>query len=110
MAARANLRIEQGATFSADITVKDTNGDALNLTNYTAISKIAKGYTSTQTRRFLTTSIATPSNGIVTISLTADETETLEEGRYVYDVQITDASSTVTRVVEGIITISPGVS
>ena len=36
MAAIANLKLDQGATFSTDVTVKDNNGEAFDLTGYTA--------------------------------------------------------------------------
>jgi len=113
MAAIANLRIDQGASFSSDVTVTDTNGDAFNLTGYTASAKMAKGYASTRTRTSITTSIASdPTTGVVTLSLTADQTNALDApARYVYDVEITRTSdSTITRVIEGIITISPSVT
>ena len=113
MAATANLRIEQGATFSSDVTVKDTNGNAFDLTGYTAASKMALGYASTRTRTTISTSIASDATtGIITLSLTADQTNNLDApARYVYDVEITKTSdSTVTRVIEGIITISPNVT
>ncbi len=32
MAARANLQIDRGATFSSDVTVTDTDGTAFDLT------------------------------------------------------------------------------
>jgi hypothetical protein len=113
MAATANLRIEQGATFNSDVTVKDTNGSAFNLTDYTAAAKMALGYASTRTRTTISTAIASdPTTGIITISLTADQTSALEApARYVYDIEITKSSdSTVTRVIEGIITVSPNVT
>jgi hypothetical protein len=113
MAAIANLRIDQGATFSSDVTVTDTDGTAFNLTGYTASAKMAKGYASTRTRTALTTAIATDrSTGVITLSLTADQTNTLDApARYVYDVEITQTSdSTITRVIEGIITVSPSVT
>ena len=44
MAAIANLTLDQGATFNSDVTVKDANGNAFNLTGYTASAKMAKGY------------------------------------------------------------------
>ena len=37
------------------------------------------------------------------------QTGTLEEGRYVYDVEVT-SGATVTRVIEGLVTISPQVT
>jgi len=112
MAAIANLIIDQGATFSTDITVKDVNGDAFNLTGYTAGAAMAKGYQATQTRQIITATVnADPTTGIVTLSLTADQTLQLDApARYVYDVEITNtADSTITRVIEGIITVTPNV-
>jgi len=112
MAATANLTIDQGATFSSDITVKDNSGNLLDLTGYTAQAKMALGYASTRTRVNMTTAFASDrTTGVLTISLTADQTNTLEApARYVYDVEIVASDSTVTRVIEGIITVNPSVS
>jgi hypothetical protein len=113
MAATANLRIDQGATFSSDVTVSATDGEAFDLTGYTASAKMARGYTSTRTRTTITTTIADdPATGVITLSLTPDQTNQLDApARYVYDVEITQTSdSTVTRVIEGIITVSPSVT
>ena len=113
MAAVANLIIDQGATFTSDITVKDNNGNAFNLTGYTAEAKMAKGYASTRTRTTITTTISgDPTTGIVALSLTPVQTAALDAPeRYVYDVEITQTSSgAVTRVIEGIITVRPNVT
>ena len=113
MAATANLRIDQGATFTSDVNVADSNGDAFDLTGYTASAKMAKGYASTRTRTSITTTInSDPTTGIITLTLTADQTNALDApARYVYDVEITQTSdSTITRVIEGIITVSPSVT
>jgi len=93
MAAIANLTIDQGATFSSDVTVKDAQDNAFNLTGYTASAKLAKGFASTRTRTNMTTSIATDATtGVVTLSLTATETAALDAERYVYDLEITSGS------------------
>ena len=112
MAATANLTIDQGATFSSDITVKDNAGNPLDLTDYTASAKMALGYSSTRTRVTMTTAFASDrTTGILTISLTADQTNTLSApARYLYDVEITASDSTVTRVIEGIITVNPSIT
>jgi len=113
MAARANLQIDRGATFSSDVTVSDTDGTAFDLTGYTAAAKMAKGYASTQTRVIITAAVNNdPTTGVITLSLTADQTKALDApARYVYDVEITKTSdSTVTRVIEGLITVSPDVT
>ena len=112
MAAIANLTIDQGATFSSDVTVKDANGNPFDLTGYTASAKMAKGYASTKTRKAITCIVnGDPTTGIVTISMTADETSVCDEGWYVYDLEILQtSSSTITRVIEGIITVRPQVT
>jgi len=105
-----NLQIDQGSTFSKQITVYQTDGTTLqNLTGYTVASQVRKNYTSTN----YTTINATnndPTNGVIVMSLTAAQTAALKAGRYVYDLQITAADGTVSRTIEGIITIKPEVT
>ena len=112
MAAIANLRIDQGATFSSDVTVSDTDGNVFDLTGYTARAKMATGYTSTRTRVTITATVnADPTTGIVTLSLTDTQTAALEApARYVYDLEVVSSAGSVTRVIEGIINIRPNVT
>jgi hypothetical protein len=112
MAAIANLTVDQGTSFTSDVTVKDANGNAFDLTGYTATAKMAKGYASTRTRTTITTTVAADATtGVVTLSLTSTVTAALDAERYVYDLEITQTSSgNVTRVIEGIITVRPQVS
>ena len=112
MAAIANLTVDQGTSFTSDVTVKDANGNAFNLTGYTANAKMAKGFASTRTRTTITTTVAADATtGVVTLSLSSTVTAGLDAERYVYDLEITQTSSgNVTRVIEGIITVRPQVS
>ena len=105
---KANLVIDQGSTFSTDLSLKDENGDPLVLTGYTANSQIRKWYTSTNPSASFTASINVDS-GSITLSLSSDQTSNLVAGRYVYDVEITDGSS-ISRIVEGIVTVTPQVT
>lgn len=107
MATKSNLVIDQGATFSTDLTLTDENGDALNLIGYTANSQIRKWYTSTNSVSFSTST--NTSTGTVTLSLTSNQTSALTAGRYVYDVEISDGT-TISRIVEGIVTVTPNVT
>lgn len=107
MATKANLIIDQGATFSTDITLTDENGDVLNLDGYTASSQLRKWYTSTTAINF--TTYVDIVNGILTLSLTENQTKNLVAGRYVYDVELSDGQ-TVSRIVEGIVTVTPNVT
>ena len=108
MASKANLVIDQGSTFSTDLTLTDENGDPLSLSGFTANSQIRRWYTSSNTTAVFTTSINTTSSTI-SLTLTANQTSNLTFGRYVYDVEITSGSE-VSRIVEGIITITPQVT
>ena len=106
-----NQEIDQGSTFSKQITVYETDGSTIqNLTGYTAASQIRKNYTSTAYTTILATIQTPATNGVIVMSLTAVQTAALKSGRYVYDLQITAADTTVTIVLEGIITIKPEVT
>ena len=109
MAAYSELTLEQGATFSTTINVEDTNGAAVNLSGYTANSQIRKSYYSTTANSFTATVTGT-ANGEITISMTAANTANLNPGRYLYDLLITAPNATKTRVVEGIIVVSPSIT
>jgi hypothetical protein len=111
MAAKQDLYIDQGTTFNTNLTLTDVNGNPMNLTGYTAYSQMKKWYSSTANATFtFTTSIPNPNNGVITMSVNANVTSTMWPGRYVYDIDIVDPNNNVTRVVEGFVTISPGVT
>jgi hypothetical protein len=104
------LTIEQGATFSTEVTVNDANGFAKDLQDYTVRSQIRKSYYSTTAIDF-EVSIDSPTDGLVTMELSAETTSNIAPGRYVYDVQIEeDSTGIVTRIFEGIATVLPGVT
>lgn len=108
MATKANITIDQGTTFSTTLNLTDENGDVLNLSGYIANSQIRKWYTSSNSVSFTTT--VNTDLGTIELSLTANQTSSLTAGRYVYDVEITDSSNTISRIVEGIVTVTPEVT
>lgn len=108
MATKANIVIDQGTTFSTTLELTDENDDLYDLSNYTANSKMKKWYTSTNSVEF-STAINNDTSEI-TLSLTAEQTDLIEAGRYVYDVEIVDNSGTVIRLLEGIVTVTPSVT
>ncbi len=104
------LFVEQGANYSTSITLDDSNGDAFDLTDYQAKCQMKKSYYSTNATAEFTTTIASPGDGIITLSMTSGTTANIAAGRYVYDVIIKSSSNTVTRVLEGIVNIIPQVT
>lgn len=109
MAAYSEITIEQYSDFSTSITLDDVEGNAMNLSNYTVISQIRKSPYSTTYYSF-DTNIPNTSNGTIFISMTAANTANITPGRYLYDAVITNSNNEKTRVVEGIATVTPGIS
>jgi hypothetical protein len=82
--------------------------EAMDLSGYTGAAQVRKHYTSSNSSAF---SVDLNTNtGTVTLSMSANTTANLVAGRYVYDVEITSGSGNVTRVVEGIVTVTPNVT
>jgi hypothetical protein len=109
VAAFTELLIEQGASFSTTVNVEDTAGAAINLTSYTAASQMRKSYYSS-TYSAISSVITGNANGEITLTMTSANTANLAPGRYVFDLVITAPTTIKTRVVEGIIVVSPGVT
>lgn len=108
MAIKANITIDQGADFSTTIDVTDEDGNAVNLSGFTGASQMRKHYTSSASTN-LTVNVDAVL-GTVTLSMSSEASANLAPGRYVYDCEITDGSGIVTRLVEGIVTVTPNVT
>ena len=107
MATKVNLIIDQGSTFSTSITFNDDNGNTINFGTYTGSAQMRKHFTSSNATSF---SVSMTNTGIITLSLTANQTGNLVAGRYVYDLEVTDNSNLVSRLIEGIVTVTPNVT
>jgi len=108
MATKANLKIGQGTDYLTNITLTTDDGTPVYLSGYTGAGQIRKYYTSSQAVDF---DVEIEANtGVVTLKLSSDQTNEMEAGRYVYDVELTDSANVVSRVLEGIVTVTPGVT
>jgi hypothetical protein len=108
-----DILIEQGATFSQLVTYKD-NGVAVNLTGYTARMQVRATLESASTLVELTTAnsrIALGGTaGTITLTISATDTAGLTAGRGVYDLELVSGSGIVTRLLQGVATISRNVT
>jgi hypothetical protein len=116
MAQYEEFTIDQGSDVTIQLNLTDANGAKKNLNGYTIGAKMKKNYNSdsADTQAF-TTDVAEPtSDGIITLSLTNTQTDTLKAGRYVYDVEISyqdsDDNSIIERILEGRIQVTPSVT
>jgi hypothetical protein len=109
MAAKANIIIDQGSTFTTYLALTQDDGSVLDLTGYTARGQIRRWYTSNSYVQF-NVSISEPNTGFINLALDANTTANMFAGRYVYDIQATDSYGTISRVIEGIVTVTPEVT
>ena len=110
MATISNLFIDQDADFTTTVTINDSSDVALDLTGYTAAAMIRKSHKSSTSTAFSVAFVDPRTTGQITLSLTDVQTAALNEGRFVYDLVITESGGDKTRVVEGIATIKPSVT
>ena len=108
MAIKANIIIDQGATYSTSLDLTDDNGNPLDLTLFTAAAQMRKHYTSSNAVNFVVTTGG--ATGVLTLALSANTTANIASGRYLYDVELTDSDFNVSRIVEGIVTINPNIT
>ena len=111
MAAYTELFIDQGTTFNAVINLNDDQSTApIDLTGYIIRSQMRRSYYSVNPSATFTCTITDAATGELTLSLTDTQTSAIKAGRYLFDVEIQDTAKVVTRVLEGIITVTPGVT
>ena len=112
MAIAQNIEIDQSSDYLKQFIAKDDTGTVINLTGSTVTSQVRKSYGTTTNAATFTCAIVTATAGTFTLALTDVQTAvgTLERGRHVYDVIVTDSSGNKTRVQEGIAVVSPGVT
>ena len=108
MATRVNILIDQGTDFTTSVKLTDNSGGQLDLTGMTAASQIRKTHSSSNSTSF-TTALAN-NTGTLTLSLNNAVTSSMSAGRYVYDVELTDSTSIKSRILEGIVTVTPEVT
>ena len=109
-AGKHNFTLEQGSTFDREITVQE-NSQALNLTGSSARMQMRSTHDSSSIALTFTAAIASPaSNGKINLGATATATAAVEEGIYVYDLEIESSAGNVTRILEGQVTVTPEVT
>jgi hypothetical protein len=104
------LLVNQGATFQYNLDLKNKDQSPLNVTGATFSGQIRKSYYSTTATADLNITVANTTNGNVVISMSSATTSAIKAGRYVYDVKMLDNANTTTRILEGIVTVTPQVT
>ena len=105
MAAKANIFIDQGSDFSANIPIIYEDGEMVDLSNYTGRAHIKKSYSSVNYIAF----DVSLSSGYFVLNMSSLSSIAITPGRYVYDAFL-DIGTISTKIVEGIVTVRPRVT
>lgn len=109
MAFIANFYVEAGATFTRSITYTNNDGTLFDLTGYTAELQV-RATPGSATAVITKVPTIDVEDATLTWTFTAAETSTLTLDKYVWALELTKtADATVTRLVEGDLTVSPEV-
>ena len=100
----ANYEVEQGADFIQDIDLRDLNGNPLDLTGYSAASKIRKFPTS-EKYNIITVIFRDRVKGAIRLFLSKDITVALTSGRNYY-LMLTRPDGIVEKALEGSIIVN----
>ena len=101
--------LEQGATLDRTVTVQES-GSAMDLTGYTPRMQVRDTHDSSTVLLTVTCSVSNASGGILRLQSTATTTSGIEEGIYVYDLEIESSTGVVTRLLQGNVTVTPEVT
>ncbi len=121
MASQYNIIIDQKATYADTIIYNDSNGDPVDLTGYEARVAIKASHDQADGDALVdidsssggtgnTSGIALNSSGEIAIVISDIETTALDPGSYVWDLKLTEPSGRSRRLVEGSVTVTPGVT
>ena len=107
-----NLSITQGDVFSIRIEIKDSEGEADDLTLYGVRGFVKNKYSDTTALLDLSPTISNATSGLVDIDIPSSITEDLPITEAVYDVEkylLTD-NSIVSKIIKGKMSIDPEVT
>jgi len=112
--AKYNLYLYRGATFSEHFTWKDENGTPIDLTGFTARMQLREQVESTEAFLNLTSENGGISLGgvlgMIEVVASATATSAVNATSGVYDLELVASDGTVTRLLEGLVIISPEVT
>lgn len=113
LAGTYNITLDQGATYSTQLTYKDSAGALIDLTGYTARMQVRIQVDSASTVLDLTTEngriILGGAAGTINLTVDAVTTAALTAGQYVYDLELVNGA-VVDRLIMGTFLVRPEVT
>jgi hypothetical protein len=111
MSAYVELFMDQGADFSTTIAINDENNNIpQNLTGSIVTSQMRKSLVSLNATASIVCTIPVPTNGEILLHLDAANTANITAGTYFFDARVKDINLNTSRLVEGIIFVTPSIT
>lgn len=109
-----DLTVIQGTDALFKINIKDSDGEEFDVTDKAFAASLKKSFTSSDASAIdFTTNISVAQSGIISISLTNEQTLSLDVNtRYVYDLLMYDSASgtEITSILRGKVFVEPSVT
>ena len=108
----ADLFVFRGDSKSYNLTFKDSDGVAIDITGYTIKFTVKENKDDTQANAIIKKVVTThsdPTNGITAVTLSTSDTD-LTVKDYYYDFEMEDASGNITTFLEGIFRIKQDIT
>ena len=109
MSVYADITIERGATFQAEILVEDPENNTVDITNVDFIAVVKNYYNSSVSSAFTVTKTK-PTLGIFEIEMDYTTTLALSNGNHVWDILALHPDGSRERLIEGQALVTPPVS
>jgi hypothetical protein len=109
MAIKTNLIVDQYADFVYNVYLIDKFGNPFDITGYTGNCQVRKTYNA---NTFLNINVDTSegNTGLVILSMNAASTGQFTDTKYLYDLVLYSANNVASRIIEGVVNISLGVT
>jgi len=89
MAAKRNISIYKGDTYTHSVTIKDSANTAIDVSSRTYIAQVRQSNAADTAEASFSVDTTDAANGVIVLSLTASQTGSLKSGTYYYDLQET---------------------
>ena len=104
-----NISIERNVDFCLVLTLNNSDGTTINVTNATIDAEIKQDYYFPTLETFSITKV-TPASGVVKMTLTAAQTAALHPGPLKYDVLVKYSDGTIQKILIGTVNVDTNIS
>lgn len=105
-----NIDVYAGDTWSRSVQIQDGDGNGIDVTGWTFLAQVRESRASETVEATFTVTVTTAASGELTITLDAETTAALDEGKWVWDLQATKTDSSVQTLLQGVVSVTADVT